>query len=405
MYVLEKDSCNDLLRQLCADFNKRHEYDTYLESDKDGDGLDAPYYDRHIQKRYVRGLTTLEIHPAMVILDNPRNRFLSSVYRKNNIIAQLAEIVWVLGGRKDMDFLKYYLPNAVNFSDDGVTWRAAYGPRLRNWSGVDQVDYVINAIKKDKYTRQAVISIWDPYKEIMAFKEGGTKDFPCFTYDTIVHSPEGNIKIGEIKKGYPVYCYDKETESITIKPVLKSGKTDRKRIWRVHLDDGSFIETTKNHKFMVRCKRRLGHEKQRGSSVIYKYVKVKDLNLNDRLVPINYIYDWKGYKFVNLYPKKNWEHKNRIKESRLYWEHVNGPIESDFVIHHKDGNKSNNKIENLSCITSLEHDCNYSAFERLGKDNPNYSGKFNYSKLHKPRHEIVYSPEELIVLGRKILKK
>jgi thymidylate synthase len=55
--------------------------------------------------------------------------------RNNNVFAQLAETAWVLAGRNDLAFLGHYLPRVADFSDDGRTWRGAYGPRIRRWGG------------------------------------------------------------------------------------------------------------------------------------------------------------------------------------------------------------------------------------------------------------------------------
>jgi hypothetical protein len=40
---------------------------------------------------------------------------------------------------------------------------------------------------------------------------------------------------------------------------------------------------------------------------------------------------------------------------RLIWEKIHGPIPPYHVIHHKDGNKLNNSIDNLECLSQSEH--------------------------------------------------
>lgn len=40
---------------------------------------------------------------------------------------------------------------------------------------------------------------------------------------------------------------------------------------------------------------------------------------------------------------------------RLIWESVNGEVPNGFDIHHKDGNKLNNSIDNLQCLPHAEH--------------------------------------------------
>src|SRR5690348_6824007 len=87
----------------------------------------------------VRGSHTRELRNRLTVLERPQERCLVTPRRRNNIFATIAETMWVLAGRNDLAFLTRYLPRAQDFSDDGQIWRAAYGPRLRNWHGVDQL--------------------------------------------------------------------------------------------------------------------------------------------------------------------------------------------------------------------------------------------------------------------------
>ena len=125
-----------------------------------------------------RGKKTKEFPPVMITLVNPLERCFFVPGRNDNVFAKVAETLWQMAGRDDIDWLSFYLPRAVDYSDNGRTWRGAYGPRLRNWNGsdnvVDQVKEVAN-LHKDRYSRQAVISIWDPSRDITAV----TKDRPC----------------------------------------------------------------------------------------------------------------------------------------------------------------------------------------------------------------------------------
>lgn len=125
----------------------------------------------HHQSR--AGLTKEKRHVHFQI-EKPLAREILLPSRKANIAAQIAETAWVLAGRSDIEWLSHYLPRAKDFSDDGKTWRAGYGPRLRAWNilgtddehgaedGVDQLACVINTIRHDPNTRRAVISLWDP---------------------------------------------------------------------------------------------------------------------------------------------------------------------------------------------------------------------------------------------------
>jgi len=47
--------------------------------------------------------------------------------------------------------------------------------------------------------------------------------------------------------------------------------------------------------------------------------------------------------------------KREKKEHRKIWKKYHGAIPEGYVIHHKDGNKKNNNIENLQAMKSEEH--------------------------------------------------
>ncbi|AUX78305.1 thymidylate synthase [Sinorhizobium fredii] len=123
----------------------------------------------------VRGQLTREILNQVTVLDRPLERFLFLPGRLNDCFAQIAESIWVLAGRNDVDWLTHYLPRAPDFSDDRKTWRAGYGPRLRRWrESVDQVDEVRKLLVDDRTTRRAVMSLFDPGLDYV-----NSKDIPC----------------------------------------------------------------------------------------------------------------------------------------------------------------------------------------------------------------------------------
>ncbi|MBX5041165.1 thymidylate synthase [Rhizobium lentis] len=123
----------------------------------------------------VRGQLTREICNQVTVLERPLERFLFLPGRLNDCFAQIAESIWIVAGRNDVAWLSHYLPRAPDFSDDGKTWRAGYGPRLRNWRGrSDQLDEVRKLLLNDPSTRRAVMSIFDPELDYAA-----SLDIPC----------------------------------------------------------------------------------------------------------------------------------------------------------------------------------------------------------------------------------
>lgn len=78
-----------------------------------------------------------------------------------------AEAAWVLSGDNRVSTIAPYSKRISSFSDDGVTYFGAYGPRF-----VDQVGHVVRALRDDPETRQAVMTFWRP-------NPPRTRDVPC----------------------------------------------------------------------------------------------------------------------------------------------------------------------------------------------------------------------------------
>jgi thymidylate synthase len=104
----------------------------------------------------------MELHPAVVEVTDPRRRLITSYGRPVNVAFALAEVLWILGGRDDVEMLKPYNSTIDRFSDDGVRFNAAYGKRLRHDFGNDQIDDVLHTLMTDPTSRQATLVISNP---------------------------------------------------------------------------------------------------------------------------------------------------------------------------------------------------------------------------------------------------
>ena len=122
----------------------------------------------------VRDREVRELRNRFVVLGKPLERCVILPHRNNDVFATIAETIWMLAGRDDIVWLTHYLHRAGEFSDDGLRWRGAYGPRLREWNDTDQIDAVRRLLIADPMTRRAVMSIFDPARD---FAE--SKDIPC----------------------------------------------------------------------------------------------------------------------------------------------------------------------------------------------------------------------------------
>lgn len=122
----------------------------------------------------VHGETTRELRARLIEIADIRARYVVVPRRHNNVFASIAESMWVIAGRNDLRYLSAYLKRAHDFSDDGATWRAGYGPRLRDWNGIDQLGKVLTILSTDPTSRRAVATIYDPDRDFVS-----SKDIPC----------------------------------------------------------------------------------------------------------------------------------------------------------------------------------------------------------------------------------
>lgn len=149
--------------------------------------------------RTVRGKKCIELlEPYMFKIIDPTARLITIPERHWYAPLAYGESLWLASGKNDMEYINKYGSNLKNFSDNGLTMRGGYGPRLRHYNGqsldydirtkyeeqaheVDQFRYVAECFKKDANTRQAIITIGDPMKDCFDMERQlkETKDVPC----------------------------------------------------------------------------------------------------------------------------------------------------------------------------------------------------------------------------------
>jgi thymidylate synthase len=115
---------------------------------------------------------SVELQAAMLELTNPRAR-LSRSETRGRLFSCLGELCWYLSGSEDIDAISYYLPAYAAYSGGGYA-HAAYGPRLFNYDGFDQVQYVIGKLVSNPSSRRAVVQLFD-HSDIQT----GSADVPC----------------------------------------------------------------------------------------------------------------------------------------------------------------------------------------------------------------------------------
>ena len=131
-----------------------------------------------------------ELLDVKTIITNPYKRCTGGYGRDINVFFLLAEAIWIVSGRSDVEFLNIFNSRMKDFSDDGIVFHAPYGFRLRHWGsrsddpfssnvsvqrGFDQVLEAIRILYGNPNSRQVVMSIWNPVLDLGS----KSRDIPC----------------------------------------------------------------------------------------------------------------------------------------------------------------------------------------------------------------------------------
>lgn len=114
-----------------------------------------------------KGKTTKELIGMHLVLGDPAASMITLPGRKLNYHFMVAEWVWMSLGMNDVDMIAPYNKQITQFSDDGATFRGAYGPKL-----LEQLPYVLEVLWADPASRQAVMTFWRE-------RPRQSRDVPC----------------------------------------------------------------------------------------------------------------------------------------------------------------------------------------------------------------------------------
>lgn len=120
-----------------------------------------------------RGIATREVLDAVLVIQDPTNVLLTGIGRRLNTRLAALESLQVIGGFIDPQLMVKAAPGTEQFMDHGA-FLGAYGPRIRA-----QLPKVVQRLRDDPHTRQAVLTIWDPLPDLHV---DGIKDYPCTVF-------------------------------------------------------------------------------------------------------------------------------------------------------------------------------------------------------------------------------
>jgi thymidylate synthase len=125
------------------------------------------------------------------------------------VFSCIAELCWYLSGSERVEPIEFYLPRYREDAEPDGTIHGAYGPRLLRFNGVNQIDHIIDTLRRRPGSRQAVIQIFDhddvskPYKHVPCtctlqfFVRSGR-------LDAIVHMRSNDVYVG---MPHDIFCF------------------------------------------------------------------------------------------------------------------------------------------------------------------------------------------------------
>lgn len=103
--------------------------------------------------------------------------------RKLSYKFMAAEAIWIVNGDNSVRGIAPYNRNIAAFSDNGVAFFGAYGPKF-----MEQRQYIIRKLFEDDQTRQAVMTIWRE-------RPDNSRDIPC------------TVSLGWVIRGGVIHCF------------------------------------------------------------------------------------------------------------------------------------------------------------------------------------------------------
>jgi hypothetical protein len=229
---------------------------------------------------------------------------------------------------------------------------------------------------KNRDSRRSIMIYTRPSMQI-DYNRDGMSDFMCLRGDVIVQSPEGNLPIKEIVQKikslgrYPVFSVNFKSGEREIKWAVRGENTGRKKLVRVHLDDGSHIDCSEDHKFFIKYKT------SEGPWVYGDEIKASHLRAGMSLIDLMIYKNGNGLCYKKTLSGEFTFQKRKLIH-RDYYQFITGEDIEGYDIHHIDENPYNNSFANLGKLSRSEHRSHH-----LSKDNPVFKINDRTEQLRK----------------------
>lgn len=143
---------------------------------------------------------TIEVLHGALSLSDPRQRWIASRAPAINPAYALAEVIWIINGRNDSAMPNYFNQRLPKYAGGGSTYHGAYGFRLRQHFGLDQLQRAYLALSANSESRQIVLQFWDCTMDLPTDQgDPGAADIPCNVI-SILKLREGRLEWTQIMR-------------------------------------------------------------------------------------------------------------------------------------------------------------------------------------------------------------
>ena len=170
----------------------------------------------------------------------------------------VAEQIWFISGaRKPEDFLRDYTRIWDDFTNPGDVVTVAYGYRWRKHFGRDQLRLLIELLKLEPSSRQAVVVTWDPAQDGLSIIK--KKNVPC-PYTFTVNIVGGRLHLHNIIRSNDIMLGCRAdvagfallqcilAQKLGVKPGIYSHSISNAHIYDSHYDGANeLLNRTDNH--------------------------------------------------------------------------------------------------------------------------------------------------------------
>ncbi len=138
-------------------------------------------------------ITTKAI-PGMTYEINPAEGFPILTLRKIPIRLFVSEVVWMITGKKELNFIRQFTKIWDDFAEEDGTIPTAYGYRWRHHFGRDQLLGLVEHLRAEPSSRQGVVMMWDAASDGLTAPK--KKNVPCpYTFTANIINKELNFHL------------------------------------------------------------------------------------------------------------------------------------------------------------------------------------------------------------------